>query len=360
MKVFGHIGRRVRSKRIPEDAYCDLLAQLERIEASQALLGETIGKVADRFVEPAGTSIIKEMVDRQLAVTEDAIRKEVDRLDGYLIYHLDRLLTYLNDQAKPRVCYASATVDAIWRTKEFDIVVPTVESGLLAYISRHGFENIEADVLAVIKAHVRPGSTAVDVGSNVGIHALTLAAVVGPSGSVTCFEPTPHIATALERTLRLNGFSDRAHVHREAVTDKPGHVTFYRAHHGPMSSIFSLPDFMAAEEIQVPATTLDERIPHGSRVDFVKIDVEGAEPNVWRGMRRIVAENSQLQIVLEWSSSHFQRSGCDPVEFMHDIRSSGFKPYLIDVHSDHDLMQPLSQDVTALEGRNLFLTREEV
>jgi len=320
----------MRSKRIPSEAYLDLLARLERIEASQARLGEA---------------------------TEDAIKREVDRLDGYLTYHHDRLLTGLNHHSEPRVCYASATMDAIWRTKEFDVVVPTVESGLLAYISRHGFETIEADVLAVIKAHVRPGAVTVDVGSNIGIHALALAVAVGPSGSVTCFEPAPHIAKALERTLHLNGFSDRTHVHREAVTDTPGHIIFYRAHHGPMSSIFSLPDFMAAEEIQVAATTLDDRIAPGSRVDFIKIDVEGAEPNVWRGMRRIVAENSHLQIALEWSSSHFQRSGCDPVAFMHDIRSSGFKPYLIGAQSNNDLMQPLSQDVTALEGTNLFLTR---
>jgi FkbM family methyltransferase len=323
----------MRSKRLQKEVYHDLVARLDRMEASQARLAEAV---------------------------EDAIRREVDRLDGYLTYHHDRLITGLSQHSEPRVSYASAAMDAIWRTKEFDIVVPTAESALLAYISRHGFETIEPHVLAVIEAHVQPGATTVDVGSNIGIHALALAAAVGPSGSVTCFEPAPHIAKALERTLQLNGFSDRTRVHREAVTDIPGHVTFYRAHHGPMSSILSLPDFMAAEEFQVPATTLDDRIAPGSRVDFIKIDVEGAEPNVWRGMRRIIAENSQLQIALGWSSSHFQRGGCDPVAFMHDIRSSGFKPYLIGAAPSDAVMQPLIQDVTALEGTNLFLSRAEL
>lgn len=124
--------------------------------------------------------------------------------------------------------------------------------------------------------------------------------------------------------------------------------------------MFSLPDFMTAEEIQAPAATLDERIPPGSRVDFIKIDAEGAEPNVWRGMSRIVAENPQLEIVLEWPSSHFQRSGRDPAAFMHDIRSCGFKPYLINVRSDHELTQPLSKNVSALEGENLFSTRKDL
>jgi len=392
--------RRFRSKRLSKDAYKNLLARLERIEASQALLRESVGanirKEADRIdgylayhterLLTAPQTLLHEVVEEAIRkgtdrfdgylahhterlltarqtllheVVEEAIRKGADRLDGYLAYHTDRLLARLNTQAAPHRS-SSAAADAILGTNEFDVVVPTVESGLLEYISRHGFENIEADVVAVIKAHVQPGAATVDVGSNIGVHALTLAATVGPSGTVACFEPTPHIATALRRTLRLNGFSDRTKVYSEAVTDKTGQVTFHRAHHGAKSSIFSLPDHMTAEEIQVPATTLDERITRGSRVDFIKIDVEGAEPNVWRGMRRIIAENPELQIALKWSSSEFRRSGCDPTAFMHDICSSGFQPYLIEFHSDHDLMQPLTQNVNVLEGKDLFFTRRDL
>ena len=322
MKAFlPQIFKRRRSKRLSKDADRNLFARLDRIEAS--------------------------------------LREEADRLDGYLIYQHDRLWARLKADADTRLRHSSAMVDAILRTTEFDVAVPTAESGLLEYISRHGFEDIDADVAAVIKARVQPGAAAVDVGSNVGVHALTLAAAVGPSGTVTCFEPMPHMAAALGRTLRLNGFGDRAKVHCEAVTDKTGLVAFYRAHNGTKSSLFSLPDFMIAETIQVPSTTLDEHITPGSRVDFIKIDVEGAEPNVWRGIRRIIAENPKLEIALKWSSSRFRLGGSDPTAFMDDICSSGFRPHLIDVHSNRDLMRPLGKDVNALEAADLFLTRTE-
>jgi len=86
---FGRFRRRMRSKRISGNAYRDLIARLERIEASHALLRDAVGKVADRLIGPAG-----------IGATEYAIRNEVDRLDGYLTYHHDRLLTHLNSHAE--------------------------------------------------------------------------------------------------------------------------------------------------------------------------------------------------------------------------------------------------------------------
>jgi FkbM family methyltransferase len=265
-----------------------------------------------------------------------------------------------NGYAAAGVLYSSKDLDAILRCGDFDIIIPTEEAGLLCYIARHGFENMEPDVRAVIKARVRQGDAAVDVGANIGLHALTLASIVGPSGSLTCFEPAPHIALALERSLRLNGFGDRAAVHRAAVADRSGQIRFHRAHHASVSSLFPLTDAMTAEEIQVPVTTLDDAFPMGSRVDFIKMDVEGAEPNIWRGMSRIVSENPELEIVLEWSSSHFRRSGWDPAAFMGEIGAAGFKPHLIIGRKGAQLTRPLSEDAGTLEGANLLLTRKDL
>lgn len=258
------------------------------------------------------------------------------------------------------ILYSSKDLDAILRFGSFDVVIPTQEAGLLCYITRHGFDKMEPDVRAVMKEHVREGAAVIDVGANIGLHALTLASIVGPSGSVRCFEPAPHIALALERTLRLNGFGEWATVHRAAVADRSGQMTFHRAHHASVSSLFPISDVMTAEEIQVPVTTLDEAIPAGSRVDFIKMDAEGAEPNIWRGMSRIVSENPELEIVLEWSASHFQRSGWDPAAFMSDIRAAGFKPYLIDGRKGAQLTCPLCEEAGALEGTNLLLTRRDL
>ena len=206
---------------------------------------------------------------------------------------------------------------------------------------------------------MRPGAVAVDVGANVGVHALAMAAAVGTEGRVLCFEPLPHLAAALARTLRLNNFVDRAQVEQVALTDVPGETTFHRAAHSPLSSLYALPDATGTTALLVRTSTLDACVPPGGRVDFMKIDVEGAEPLVWRGMRRVLSDNDRIEIVLEWSASHFRRSGEDPVAFLAMIREAGFSAYKIEDADPPGRLVPLSDQIESLEAANVFLTRRD-
>ena len=141
---------------------------------------------------------------------ETVVAEEIDRLDGYLVYHANSLSRQIDELN--RISYLHANLDALLVTGEFDLLIPTAEAGLLSYVTRHGVEAIEPGVRAVLQARLRPGATAVDIGANIGVHALTMAKIVGPSGRIVCFEPLPHIASTLERTLRLNGFGERSQV----------------------------------------------------------------------------------------------------------------------------------------------------
>jgi hypothetical protein len=105
----------------------------------------------------------------------------------------------------------------------------------------------------------------------------------------------------------------------------------------------------------VRTDALDNCLAPGMRVDFVKVDVEGAEPGVWRGTQRILADNRDIEIVMEWSASHFRRSGEDPVGFMAQIRGAGFTPFVI-ADQPVDGLKPLG-DPTTVEACNLLLTR---
>ena len=65
------------------------------------------------------------------------------------------------------------------------------------------------------------------------------------------------------------------------------------------------------------------------RVDYVKIDVEGAEPLVVRGARAIIANNPQVQIVMEWSPGQIQQAGFDLAEFTSELAAQGLKAAVI-------------------------------
>jgi hypothetical protein len=121
-----------------------------------------------------------------------------------------------------------------------------------------------------------------------------------------------------------------------------------------MSSLFPL-EGETSDAVEVPQTTLDDLLPPGSRVDVVKMDVEGAEPLVWHGMARVRADNPALAVVLEWSASHFQRAGHDPDAFLTEILASGYDFEVVDDARPGETHRVEPASVRALEGENVVL-----
>ena len=127
------------------------------------------------------------------------------------------------------------------------------------------------------------GDHAIDGGAYWGDTALWLAAHCGPDGVVTAFEIDPANLPTLESNLRANGaIGRRVRVRREALWDSPGKLVLDQA--GPASSVES------GDDGQVTATTVDLLVDTGvlERVDFIKLDVEGAELRVLRGAEQAI------------------------------------------------------------------------
>jgi FkbM family methyltransferase len=285
---------------------------------------------------------------------------EIDRLDGYLAYQSDetrRSIAAEGHIARRRIIPVGEELDVLITSQRFDFVVPTREVGLLTFLARHGAESVEPGVRAVLGTRLRADDVVVDVGANIGLHAVAMAAAVGPGGRVLCFEPLSHVSDALRRTLLLNGFSDRSEVHPKALSDETGTAELFVDWHSPNSSLFPLGHSGSAAPVRVEVTTLDEVIPSGGRVDAVKIDVEGAEPRVWRGMRRVRDENRRLAVVIEWSASHFARSGEIPADFLSEILSDGFDVSVIDEEDPGRVVPVGAEEAASLEGTNLLLLR---
>ena len=278
--------------------------------------------------------------------------KEIDRLDGYLIYHFDSLSRQIAELK--RISYVHPNLDALLITAEFDLLIPTAETGLFSYVTRHGMEAIEPGVRAVLQARLHPGATAVDIGANIGVHALTMAKLVGPSGRVLCFEALPHIASSLERTLRLNGFGERSQVIC-AAADSDGEATLHRAPDSPLSSLDRIPEKCACPRVR--AIALDDHFASGERVNLVRINLERAEPLVYKGMSRVLRENLEIELILKWSVSHFVRSNQSPELFWDLIRKDGFKPLRIDDEQPGQLVA-LQGAATIPDMANILLTRK--
>ena len=145
---------------------------------------------------------------------------------------------------------------------------------------------------AVISRIVRPGWTCADVGAHDGIYTRLLAELVGTSGHVVAFEVHPDNARRLRKTLR--GLGNRVAVENIAVTD--GAASSVTVHAGRRRASqewnitgFDLDGHPTLAELEVAATSLDDYFADRP-LDFVKVDVEGAEALVLHGMRRLLRE----------------------------------------------------------------------
>ena len=148
----------------------------------------------------------------------------------------------------------------------------------LLYIFRDDYE----PDLAVLQKFLVPGGVMVDVGANYGIFSLNAARLVGPTGKVLAFEPAQNNFSTFKKNLALNNVS-QVRALRMALAEKPGRLRLY---HDPDPTRNSLaPGSNAQDFEEVEVNTLDAVLKANgvAKVDFIKIDVEGADELVCRG-----------------------------------------------------------------------------
>ena len=147
---------------------------------------------------------------------------------------------------------------------------------------RFALGTYEPEIAALIQTTLQRGEIAMDIGANIGYFTLLMARQVGPAGRVIAFEPLPSVYAALCENLRLNDLH-WAQAECRAVADHDGEARIWSEAGNPLSFTARL-----AEEgdLVVPTVSIDRYIEVAdlARLDFVKIDVEGAEDAVIRGM----------------------------------------------------------------------------
>lgn len=150
------------------------------------------------------------------------------------------------------------------------------------------------------------GGVFVDIGANIGVYALRAASLVGAEGRVIAVEPGAEALEALNRNLALNPQLSVTVVPK-ALSDHEGEATLHHVGAGYDPQAYSLvPDASAVGGETVPLTTLDIvcRDAGLTRVDVVKIDAEGVEPQVLAGGRETLER--MRPIVISEMNSHIQ------------------------------------------------------
>lgn len=173
---------------------------------------------------------------------------------------------------------------------------------------------------ATWELYIDEGDVVVDAGANFGAHTFAFAQLVGPSGIVFAIEPQRMLHHMLCGSIALNGVRNVV-PHHVALGRDWGRVVIPPIDYGAQGNFGSLElgGEQALEGEMVPVIELNQLVLGLSRVDFIKIDVEGMELNVLEGgaltidkhrpVMSIEADReAQVPALLDWLQRHDYRA----------------------------------------------------
>ncbi len=190
----------------------------------------------------------------------------------------------------------------------------------------------EPDITSFISRRLAPGDTFVDVGANVGYHVLLASRVLDGRGRVTAIEASPAVFRALLSNLALNGDPSNVRAINMAASDVPGRVKVYRGPDHNVGLTTTVRTRGLPAEAEVEGAPLADLLERGElrTARLVKIDVEGAEDVVLRGMRSFLkACPRDVEIVLELSPLWWADQRQTVEQVLKELLDAGFHPYRI-------------------------------
>jgi FkbM family methyltransferase len=181
-----------------------------------------------------------------------------------------------------------------------------------------------------VKGVLREGDVFVDIGANVGWYTLLAASIVGDAGRIHCFEPRPQTVDHLAQTIALNRLERRVTLYRYGLSDSDGEMMLVWSptsdNPGGSHLADDVPPGMHGEMVALKTLdALDLR-----RLDFLKIDVEGAEMRIFAGGRKTI-EQCRPVILSEISPEMLGRvSGASTEAYFSYFAGLGYRCYVID------------------------------
>ena len=194
--------------------------------------------------------------------------------------------------------------------------------------------------------NVNPGDLCIDVGACIGSVSVPLWEYVGHSGLVISIEADPNNIDRLKKNIALNSHPND-YVLNIALTDKDGTVQLRRYLGNNGWQTIGNPTFASSVPnilIEVETTSMDSVLRrYGiTSVDFVKIDVEGAEPIVLNGMRSLIKEGRVKQVIFEVNHLMLEGTHSSVDELMNFWKEQPFSLYRIKSDGERTLIEGIS------------------
>jgi FkbM family methyltransferase len=171
--------------------------------------------------------------------------------------------------------------------------------------------DFETNEKKILSKYISEGDVVVDVGACLGYYTLFFRSLVGKTGKVIAFEPDPRYFTLLQKTINANKF-ENVEIYQKAVGNKNSKIKLLSSDQIGQSQISDHGD------IDIDCIRLDDYI---NSANFVKLDVEGYEIEIFKGMSNLLHQKIILmsEFYVKLLANH-----SNPAEFFITLAKNGF------------------------------------
>ncbi|MBI4250268.1 FkbM family methyltransferase, partial [Candidatus Uhrbacteria bacterium] len=186
----------------------------------------------------------------------------------------------------------------------------------------------EKEEIAFVKKLLKEGDCVADIGAHIGIYSIVTSHLVGKRGHVYAFEAHPeNFSTLLKNVEENNAYNVTCEP--MAVTNRSGHVTLFESERSGAHRL-SQSRFCTPKKIIVPSIRMDDYFKQNDKkIDFIKMDIEGAEFFALQGMATILSKNRSLILQTEFAPCSIVEYGITAELFLATLKRFGFNFYTI-------------------------------
>lgn len=280
-------------------------------------------------------------------------------MSDFLAPHVFRMLRNFGNTMScgQRVRLPQTLLRRLFRFADSEVVVADFDGALFMRLSlsEHMQRRIfwmgyySSGIVSLLKKLIKPGMVVVDVGANIGEITLVAAQCVGRSGKVIAFEPVSAIADRLTEHVQRNHLN-QVLIRREALGEAgDASLPIYAScgqdvsdKHLGLASLYKESESQAPIEY-VKVATLDNMASSLAltRVDLIKIDIEGGELACLRGSEFLL-RRYQPMLVVEVQEFSARQAGWDVEEFFQYLRGFGYEFFIIGSRGQLSKLDPNS------------------
>jgi FkbM family methyltransferase len=207
---------------------------------------------------------------------------------------------------------------------------------------------------ALLRKILFQGAIVADVGANIGIYSQFLSRCVGPTGLVHSFEPSPDNFRRLSAATR-----DLSNVRltQAVVGERSGDCKLYVSDKLNVDHRAYKADGDSRRAVSTKMVALDDYFKPGQRVDLIKMDIQGYELHALRGAQRVLRENTDINLLLEFLPAGLAQAGVrwgELVEMLQGLNMSLtlVKPFGLVSFDAHDVRHDISWYVNLFAHRS--------